>query len=56
MWKGYLIGAFFVNIKYMHIKDSNKYEIWVIVKSTNISMGAESFMKKLLGGVTEMIV
>jgi hypothetical protein len=36
----------FVNI--IHIKDSNKYDIWVSIKNINVLAGAEIFMKNSL--------
>jgi hypothetical protein len=33
----------FVNIQYIHIKYSNKYDLWVTVKSLNIGTGAWFF-------------
>jgi hypothetical protein len=49
-------GAFVANIRHMHVKDSNKYEICIIFKSINVLTGTGNFMKKLMGGVTEMRV
>jgi hypothetical protein len=56
MWKGSFIGAFFVNIRYIHIKDSNKYQIWIIVRSINIWTGGGGGYEKLLKDVSEMRV
>jgi hypothetical protein len=37
---------------YIHIKDSNEYNTWVIVRSINIVADARIFMKKLLGSIS----
>jgi hypothetical protein len=41
-----LYRCIFVNIQYIDIKDSNKYDLWIIVKSINIGTGAGFFFVK----------
>jgi hypothetical protein len=43
----------FVNVRYMHIKDTNEHDISVLViRSKSIREGAGIFMKKYLGSVS----
>jgi hypothetical protein len=48
MWRGSSICALYASTRYIYIyiKDSNKYDTWVIVESVNIGEGAENFYER----------
>jgi hypothetical protein len=42
---------FFVNTYYVHLKDSNEYDIWTVVKIINIRANVGNFYEKEPPGV-----